>query len=97
MKRAILVGAGAIAISLGSVAFAAPAMACPPGTVQTHFSGVCTAGQGGGAAPQIVAPVQSGAGGHDISTIPGTGITSVDGIPCNLNHQSTCQGLLQNP
>jgi hypothetical protein len=98
MRRAILVGATSAAIALGSVIFASPASAkdCPPGTVATRFEGVCTAGQGGASQLPIVAPAPASAGGPTISSIPGSGITTVDGVPCTLAHQGFCRGVMQN-
>jgi hypothetical protein len=98
MKRGILVGWGAVAIALGSLSVAAPASAngCPYGTVPTKFPGVCTAGQGGGAPAQVVVPPSAGGGGANVSTLPGSGLTSVDGIPCTPEHSGTCIGLQQS-
>jgi hypothetical protein len=98
VKRRILVGCGTAAIVLGSLSVAAPASAdgCPYGTVPTRFPGVCTAGQGGGSPAQVVVPPSAGGGGAAVTTLPGSGLTSVDGIPCTPEHQGTCIGLSQN-
>jgi hypothetical protein len=97
MKRAILAGGGVVAVISGWLSVAAPASAdgCPYGTVPTKFPGVCTAGQGGGAPAQVVVPPSAGGGGSNISTLPGGGLTSVDGIPCTPEHLGTCIGLSQ--
>jgi hypothetical protein len=98
VKRGILVTCATFATVMGSIAVAAPASAtCPYGTVPTHFSGVCTEGQGGGGAPaQVVVPPSVTGGGADVSSLPGSGITSVDGIPCTPQHLGTCIGLQQS-
>ncbi|GAC1407366.1 MAG: hypothetical protein NVSMB60_27740 [Mycobacterium sp.] len=98
VKRGILVACATFATVMGSVAVAAPASAtCPYGTVQTHFSGVCTGGQAGSGAPaQVVVPPSVSAGGADVSSLPGSGLTSVDGIPCTPQHQGTCIALQQS-
>jgi hypothetical protein len=89
--RRILIGAGAVALAAGSLAFAAPASAdCPAGTVPTHFPGVCVAGQSGGQIPQAMSP-------SDVSTnIQPNQIPRINGIPCNLSHSVTCWGMAQN-
>ncbi|MGX9789353.1 hypothetical protein [Mycobacterium sp. MMS18-G62] len=94
MKRGILI-ACTFATVLGSLSVAAPAAAdgCPYGTLPTRFPGVCSAGQGGAPpAPIVVAPT-----GSVPTTAPGSAFTSVDGIPCNQQHISTCIGLSQQP
>ncbi|MDT7763661.1 MAG: hypothetical protein QOC63_3081 [Mycobacterium sp.] len=98
MKRAILVGCGTVAIALGSLSVATPASAdgCPYGTVATKFPGVCTAGQGGGAPAQVVVPPSAGGSGANISSSPGSGFSTVDGIPCTPKNYGTCLALSQN-
>jgi len=94
MGRGFLFGVCAVALSLGSVVVASPAAAdgCPYGTVATHFNGVCVSGQGGGQAPPaVVNPENVSSGGP-----PGSAFSSVDGVPCNPNHASSCIGLSQN-
>ena len=61
MKRAVLVGVSAVALVAGplsvvSVTAAAPAYACPWGTVPSHFEGVCVKGTANGSGPQAVPP-----------------------------------------
>lgn len=91
MKQRVVIGLGAVSLALGSVAFAAPASAdCPTGTVPTRFPGVCTAGQSGGGPPQVINP------GDVTTNIAPNQIPSVNGVPCNLQHQGTCWGFAQN-
>ena len=93
--RNLLVGACVVALTIGSLAVAAPASAdCPAGTVATHFSGVCVAAPSGSqqGVPAVVNPSNLSDGPP-----PGSGFAYVDGIPCNLNHAATCAGLAQNP
>jgi hypothetical protein len=95
MVRNVLVGACALTLGFGSLAVAAPANAdCPAGTVATHFNGVCVAAPSGSqqGAPAFVNPSTVGGGAP-----PGSGFSYVDGIPCNMNHASTCIGLSANP
>lgn len=91
---------GALSIALvggGLIITAAPASACPYGTVPTHFDGVCVSGQGGGSAPvgQLGgAPVASGGGavfGGGPNELP-----TVNGIPCTPEKIGTCIGLAQS-
>ncbi len=98
MKRPFLITCATVATVMGSIAVAAPASAtCPYGTVPTHFSGVCTQGQAGGGAPAgVVVPPSVAAGGADVSSLPGSGLTTVDGIPCTPQHLGTCIGLQQS-
>lgn len=89
-----LAGAGAIAVMLGGwgLASAAPASACPFGTVPSDFSGVCVSGASGGG--QAVAPSPSHVGavfGGGINELP-----TVDGIPCTPEKIGTCIGLAQS-
>lgn len=107
MKRGFLISGCAATIVCGSLAVAAPAAAdddCPYGTSPTHFSGVCVAGasgaRGGGAAggagaqPPAVNPPSNGSTGT--TTLPGSGIATVNGIPCTREHIGTCIGMQQN-
>ena len=98
MKRSIVVGCCSAAIVMGSLAVAAPAAAdgCPYGTVPTKFPGVCTAGQAGGAPAQVVVPPAASPGGANVTSLPGSGLTSVNGIPCTPEHLGTCIGLQQS-
>ncbi len=95
VKRAILVGCGTLATVLGSLAVASPAAAdgCPYGTVPTRFPGVCTQGQSGAPPPAgITVPPQ----GAETVTMPGQ-FPTVNGIPCNEQHWSTCYAMSQQP
>ena len=82
---AMLVGAG-----LGVTA--APASACPYGTVPSHYSGVCVSGPAGG---QAVAPGPSSGGGAVIGGGPNQ-LPTVNGIPCTPGRIGTCIGLIQS-
>ena len=89
----IFAGASACALLIGAGACvtAAPAMACPYGTVPSDFSGVCVSS---GAGPQAVppAPAQTGAVfGGGPNELP-----SVDGIPCTPQQLGTCIGLAES-
>jgi hypothetical protein len=97
LKRAILMGVCAAAVGLGPLAIASSASAdgsCPYGTVPTRFSGVCTSGVAGGAPSGPTVPIPPGSSSS--SGPPGTGFTTVDGIPCNSAHASTCIALSQS-
>jgi hypothetical protein len=94
VKRSILIACCTVATALGPLAVAAPAAAdgCPYGTV-ARFDGVCTNGQGGSPPPPgITVPPQ----GAEIVTMPGQ-FATVNGIPCNQKHLSTCYGISQSP
>lgn len=98
MKPLVCAAACAALFGGGLLVAAAPASACPSGTVQTHFNGVCVAGQAGGGMPvngQLggqIAPPQTGA-------VMGGGpnqLPTVNGIPCTPNNYGTCIGLVQS-
>jgi hypothetical protein len=97
VKRAVVIlGSAAMTLAgglAGTLAVAAPASACPYGTVQTSFSGVCTGGIAGGG-PQAVPP--PGPSGPQVTTPIGGGIPSVNGIPCTQDHLGTCIALTQS-
>lgn len=84
-------------LSVGAVSMSAPALACPYGTMPSHFEGVCVAGQSRGGGPQSVAPQtgNSGSGGANITGGVGS-LQSVNGIPCTPQHIGTCIGLIQS-
>jgi hypothetical protein len=90
----IFVGAAACAllIGAGTCVTAAPAMACPYGTVPSDFSGVCVSGGTNGGPVVPVAPPHVGAvyggGPNELPT--------VDGIPCTPQQLGTCIGLAQS-
>jgi hypothetical protein len=89
----IIAGAGACALLIGAGALvtAAPATACPYGTVASDFSGVCVS-SGNGSAGVPVAPPQTGAAfGGGINELP-----TVDGIPCTPWQLGTCIGLAES-
>ena len=82
---AMLVGAG-----LGATA--APASACPYGTVASDFDGVCVSGgtSGGQAVPNM--PTGGGAVyGGGPNQLP-----TVNGIPCTPQNIGTCIGLSES-
>lgn len=89
VKPILSAGACALLVGAGLCATAAPASACPYGTVPSDFSGVCVSGGTNGG--QIIAPSppQTGAvyggGPNELPT--------VDGIPCTPQHLGTCIGL----
>jgi hypothetical protein len=92
--RPFLIACATLATAAGSLVVAAPATAegCPYGTV-ARFNGVCTNGQGGAPPPPgITVPPQ----GADIVTMPGQ-FATVNGIPCNQKHLSTCYAISQQP
>jgi hypothetical protein len=93
VKRRILLACCTFATAMGSLAVASPAAAdgCPYGTLP-RFDGVCTAGQGSSPPPALTVPPQ----GADVVTAPGS-FTTVEGIPCNQAHLSTCIALSQQP
>lgn len=87
-------GAGACVALAGAglVATAAPAAACPFGTVPSHFDGVCVSGSTGAQAAAPAAPSGTGAViGGGINQLP-----TVNGIPCTPEHLGTCIGLIQS-
>lgn len=79
----MLVGAG-----LGATA--APASACPYGTVPSHYSGVCVSGPAGAQAvpPAAGGGVVYGGGPNELPT--------VNGIPCTPERIGTCIGIVQS-
>jgi hypothetical protein len=101
VKRAVLIGGSAVALVMGplsvvSLSAAAPAFACPYGTVASHFDGVCVSGQSSNG-PQSVNPQTSAGHGAQITQMPGAGgMQSVNGIPCTPQHMGTCIGLIQS-
>lgn len=90
----ILLGAGAcLALAAASlVVTAAPASACPYGTVPSDFAGVCVSGTAGGS-PVVpnTAPGTGAVFGGGINQLP-----TVNGIPCTPEHLGTCIGLAQS-
>ena len=89
-----MIWAGACGLLLGAGAFvtAAPAAACPAGTVPSDFAGVCVSGTPGSGQSAPVAPPHFGAVyGGGPNELP-----SVDGIPCTPQHLGTCIGLAQS-
>ena len=94
MKSLLGAAACAALVAAGLCATAAPAQACPYGTVPSHFDGVCVSGaSGGGGAPGVVNPVQ--AGGAQLSGGPNE-LPRVNGVPCTPQNIGTCIGLTQS-
>lgn len=94
VKTFLGAGACAVLIGAGLCATAAPAQACPYGTVPSHFDGVCVSGTGGGQGPAgVVNPVQ--AGGPQLSGGPNE-LPRINGVPCTPQNVGTCIGLMEN-
>ena len=96
----LLLGSGlcAVLVGAGLSASAAPAWACPSGTVPTDFAGVCVSGQAGAGAPvngQLTAPAMSPGHGAVMGSGPNS-LPSVDGIPCTPQKIGTCIGLTES-
>ena len=97
----ILIGAGVCAALVGGAlcATAAPALACPAGTVPSDFPGVCEAGAPGG--PMTAdGPMPAGGpmpvgGGAMLGGGPEQ-LPSVDGVPCTPQKIGTCLGLMES-
>ena len=97
----LLIGAGACAALVGGAlcATAAPALACPAGTVPSDFPGVCEAGAPGG--PMAAdGPMPAGGpmpvgGGAMLGGGPEE-LPSVDGVPCTPQKIGTCLGLMES-
>ncbi len=91
MKTFLGAGSCALLIGAGALVTAAPAAACPYGTVASDFSGVCVS-SGNGSAGVPVAPPHTGAvfggGPNELPT--------VDGIPCTPWQLGTCIGLAES-
>ena len=98
MKLILEAGICAVLVGAGLSSAAAPAQACPYGTVQTSFDGVCVSGQGGGGqlpsgqVPAAVVPNSEpsifGGGPNQLPT--------VRGIPCTPQNVGTCIGLAES-
>jgi len=92
MKRFLTGAACAVLTGAGLVSTAAPAWACPYGTVPSDFGGVCVSG---GTDGDSVSPATStGTGavmGGGIDQLP-----SVNGIPCTPQQLGTCIGLMES-
>lgn len=98
MKSLVSAAACAALAGGGLLVAAAPASACPSGTVQTHFDGVCVAGQAGGGMPvngqlggAVTAPESGAVMGGGPNQLP-----TVNGIPCTPAKYGTCIGLVQS-
>ena len=97
----LLIGAGVCAALVGGAlcATAAPALACPAGTVPSDFPGVCEAGAPGG--PMTAdGPMPAGGpmpvgGGAMLGGGPEQ-LPSVDGVPCTPQKIGTCLGLMES-
>ena len=98
----LLLGAGVCATLVGGAlcATAAPALACPAGTVPSDFPGVCEAGAPGG--PMTAdGPMPAGgsmpvAGGGAVLGGGPEELPSVDGVPCTPQKIGTCLGLMES-
>jgi hypothetical protein len=97
LKSGILTIGCAAAFAAAPLMAASPAAAmdCPPGTVPSHFAGVCTQGAGGSGAAGVVAQPQVPPPSANVVNNP-NGLTSVDGIPCTPRKIGTCIGLIQS-
>ena len=96
MRAVFSLGACATVVGAGLLATAAPAAACPNGTVPSHFDGVCISGAAGGqAGGQAVVPTApSGTGAvmeGGVNQLP-----RVNGIPCTPEHLGTCIGMMES-
>lgn len=92
MRSVLGVGVCVLVIGAGAGVTAAPAVACPYGTVPSDYSGVCVSGTSGSGQAVPVAPPHFGAayaGGPNE-------LPSVDGIPCTPQHLGTCIGLAES-
>ena len=99
LKNTVVVGVFAVAAVLGQLAIATPAEAkrCPSGTKATKFDGVCVAGSSGGGMGAVAPPVMApGTGDANIQSRPGQ-LPTVNGIPCTIEHYSTCYAMSQQP
>ncbi|SRR5258705_13590460 len=90
VTRGLLLFGCAVAMAVGPLAVAAPAAACPYGTTQSRFDGVCTAG-----GPGNIAVSPAGPSGANVVNNPGQ-LGSVNGIPCTPEHYSTCLAMSQS-
>jgi hypothetical protein len=89
VKRGIVLFGCAVAVAAGSLVAASPAGACPYGTTESRFEGVCVAG-----GPGNIAVSPSGPSGNNIVQNPGQ-VATVNGIPCTPEHYGTCLALGQ--
>ena len=92
MKALLAAGACAALTGAGLLLTAAPAGACPYGTVPSRFEGVCVSGPAGGL-PQ--APIVTTGTGAVIGGGPNQ-LPTVNGIPCTPEKIGTCIGLIQS-
>ena len=86
----------ALSAGAGSLMVAAPASACPWGTSETR-PGICVAGarQGGGMQGNAVIP-PANMSPPLVQSLPGSGLTSVAGIPCTPENMGKCIALQQS-
>lgn len=91
VKRGILLVVSAAALGAAPLVLAAPASACPYGTVE-RSAGVCTSG---GQAGGPVIPPQAAPPGAVI-TGGGDEFQRVNGIPCTPENYGTCIALIQS-
>jgi hypothetical protein len=89
VKQGIVLFGCAVAVAAGSLVVAAPASACPYGTTESRFEGVCVAG-----GPGNIAVSPQGPSGNNIVQNPGQ-LATVNGIPCTPENYGTCLALSQ--
>ncbi|WP_313674190.1 hypothetical protein [Mycolicibacterium sp.] len=89
----LVICAGACGLFIGAVAgvTAAPAAACPTGTVASDFAGVCVSGTSNSGQVPVAPPHFGAVYGGGPNELP-----SVDGIPCTPQHLGTCIGLAES-
>ncbi|MFM8598881.1 MAG: hypothetical protein ACKOB8_07730 [Mycobacterium sp.] len=90
----VFLGAGVclVLVGAGLGVTAAPAAACPYGTVPSHFEGVCVSGPAGAQmTPPIVSSTTGSIIGGGVNQLP-----TVRGIPCTPEKIGTCIGLIQS-
>ncbi|MCB1287358.1 MAG: hypothetical protein KDB47_06620 [Mycobacterium sp.] len=92
MKRLAAGVASGVVIGAGLVSTAAPASACPYGTVPSDFGGVCVSGgTDGDSVSPAMSPGTGAVVGGGIDQLP-----SVNGIPCTPQQLGTCIGLMES-
>ena len=91
MKRLIGGGTCAVLIGAGLCATAAPASACPYGTVPSDFDGVCVSGGTNDSAAPAISPGTGAQISGGIDQLP-----AVNGIPCTPQQLGTCIGLMES-
>ena len=92
MRNLLSTGACLVLVGAGLGVTAAPASACPYGTVPSSFEGVCVSGPAGA---QMAPPIVSSSTGAVIGG-GGNQLPTVNGIPCTPQKIGTCIGLIQS-